>query len=80
MGREDDIRALARAHAGRYGSLDLLVLCAGTGTSGRIAGYPMRRFDWQMTVNARAPFALVQECLPALRQAAADQPGRGSRR
>src|ERR1700676_262631 len=39
----------------------------------------MRRFDQQMTVNVRAPFALVQECLPALRQAAAARPGRGAR-
>jgi len=79
MSSEDDIRALARAHAGRFGSLDLLVLSAGTGTSGRIADYPMRRFDRQMTVNVRAPFALVQECLPALRRAAAARPAHGSR-
>jgi 3-oxoacyl-[acyl-carrier protein] reductase len=79
MGREDDIRALAGAHADRFGSLDLLVLSAGTGTSGRIAEYPMRRFDRQMTVNVRGPFALVQECLPALRRAAAARPDRGSR-
>jgi 3-oxoacyl-[acyl-carrier protein] reductase len=79
MGREDDIRALAGAHAGRFGSLDLLVLSAGTGTSGRIAEYPMRRFDRQMTVNVRGPFALVQECLPALRRAAAARPAHGSR-
>ena len=78
MGREDDIQALARAHADRFGSLDLLVLSAGTGTSGRIADYPMRRFDRQMSVNVRAPFALVQ-CLPALRRAAAARPAHGSR-
>jgi hypothetical protein len=29
-----------------------------------------------MTVNVRAPFALVQECLPALRRAAAARPSR----
>jgi len=79
MGREEDIRALARGHTDRFGSLDLLVLSAGTGTSGRIADYPMRRFDRQMTVNVRAPFALVQECLPALRRAAAARPAHGSR-
>jgi 3-oxoacyl-[acyl-carrier protein] reductase len=79
MSSEDDIRALARAHAGRFGSLDLLVLSAGTGTSGRIAGYPMRRFDRQMTVNVRAPFALIQACLPALRRAAAARPAHGAR-
>jgi NAD(P)-dependent dehydrogenase (short-subunit alcohol dehydrogenase family) len=79
MGREEDVRALARGHADRFGSLDLLVLSAGTGTSGRIADYPMRRFDRQLTVNVRAPFALVQECLPALRRAAAARPAQGSR-
>jgi short-subunit dehydrogenase len=79
MGREDDVRALARGHADRFGSLDLLVLSAGTGTSGLIADYPMRRFDRQMTVNVRAPFALVKECLPALRRAAAARPAHGSR-
>jgi 3-oxoacyl-[acyl-carrier protein] reductase len=76
---ESDVRALARSHCERFGSMDLLVLSAGTGTSGRIAEYPMRRFDRQMTVNVRAPFALVQECLPALRRAAAARPARGSR-
>jgi short-subunit dehydrogenase len=35
--------------------MDLLVLSAGTGTSGRIADYPMWRFDRQLTVNLRAP-------------------------
>ena len=60
------VRALARSHAERFGSMDLLVLSAGTGISGRIAEYPMRRFDRQMSVNVRAPFALVQECLPEL--------------
>jgi NAD(P)-dependent dehydrogenase (short-subunit alcohol dehydrogenase family) len=79
MSSEDDVRALAHRHVERFGSLDVLVLSAGTGTSGRIADYPMRRFDRQMTVNVRGPFALVQECLPALRLTAAARPGRGSR-
>jgi NAD(P)-dependent dehydrogenase (short-subunit alcohol dehydrogenase family) len=79
MSSEDDIRALVRGHVKRFGSLDVLVLSAGTGTSGRIAEYPMRRFDRQMTVNVRAPFALVQECLPALRRAAAARPAHGAR-
>jgi NAD(P)-dependent dehydrogenase (short-subunit alcohol dehydrogenase family) len=79
MTSEDEVRALARRHDGRFGSMDLLVLSAGTGTSGRIADYPMRRFDRQMTVNVRAPFALLQECLPALRRAAAARPAHGAR-
>jgi 3-oxoacyl-[acyl-carrier protein] reductase len=76
---EADVRALAQSHSERFGSLDLLVICAGTGISGTIDGYPMRRFDRQVDVNIRAPFTLVQECLPALRSAAAARPAHGAR-
>ena len=72
-------RRLAHRHAERFGSLDLLVLCAGSGTSGPIAGYPIHRFDRQVEVNLRAPFILIQDCLPSLRQAAASHPERGAR-
>ncbi len=78
MASEDDVRELAR-QAGHLGSLDFLVLCAGVGSSGPVAGYPMHRFDRQVTVNLRAPFVLIQECLPLLRQAAAWHPDRGAR-
>lgn len=44
-----------------------------------IAGYPIHRFDRQVEVNLRAPFILVQDCLPSLRQAAASHPERGTR-
>ncbi len=79
MTAEQDVHRLAHRHAERFGSLDLLVLCAGSGTSGPIAGYPLHRFDRQVGVNLRAPFILVQDCLPSLRQAAASHPARGAR-
>ena len=79
MTSEDDVRRLAQRHAGQFGSLDLLVLCAGFGASGRIADYPIRRFDRQVEVNLRGPFVLIQECLPSLRQAADRHPERGAR-
>jgi 3-oxoacyl-[acyl-carrier protein] reductase len=79
MAAEDDVHRLAHRHAGRFGSLDLLVLCAGFGTSGLIGGYPARRFDRQVEVNLRAPFLLIQDCLPSLRRAAALHPERGAR-
>ncbi|MDF2472217.1 MAG: oxidoreductase [Rhodococcus erythropolis] len=47
-----------------------LVLNAGVGTSGRVADYPMRRFDKTVAVNLRTPFALLQASLPLLRTAA----------
>jgi short-subunit dehydrogenase len=79
MAAENDVRRLAHRHAQRFGAMDLLVLCAGFGTSGALAGYPVHRFDRQVTVNLRNPFVLVQECLPALRRAAAAHPERGAR-
>jgi 3-oxoacyl-[acyl-carrier protein] reductase len=79
MAAEQDVRDLAHRHAERFGSLDLLVLCAGFGASGPIATFPVRRLDRQLEVNLRAPFILIQECLPALRQAASRHPDRGAR-
>jgi 3-oxoacyl-[acyl-carrier protein] reductase len=79
MTSEGDVTALARRHCERFGAVDLLVLGAGTGTSGGIEEYPMRCLDRQVAVNVRAPFALVQECLPALRRAAAAHPAHGAR-
>jgi 3-oxoacyl-[acyl-carrier protein] reductase len=76
---EAEVRGLARAHADRFGALDVLILCAGVGTSGQLADYPMHRFDRQVAVNLRAPFVLIQECLPLLRKAAAANPDRGAR-
>lgn len=76
---EDDVRGLARAHAERFGRLDVLVLSAGVGTAGAVAEYPMRRFDKQVAVNLRSPFLLVQECLPLLRDAAKSEPDRGAK-
>jgi 3-oxoacyl-[acyl-carrier protein] reductase len=79
MAVEEDVRELARGHAARFGSIDLLVLAAGFGTGGSIDGYPVQRFDRQVDVNVRAPFMLIQGCLPALRNAAASHPERGAR-
>jgi 3-oxoacyl-[acyl-carrier protein] reductase len=79
MAVEEQVRSLGRSHLDRSAALDLLVLCAGVGAGGAVPDYPMRRFDLQVAVNVRAPFVLVQECLPGLRQAAADRPERGAR-
>jgi short-subunit dehydrogenase len=79
LSSEDDVRRLARSHAAHFGSMDLLVLSAGFGISGSIDGYSVRRFDRQVKVNVRAPFVLIQECLPALRNAAASRQERGAR-
>jgi 3-oxoacyl-[acyl-carrier protein] reductase len=80
LAREDDITTLVQSHSERFGgALDLLVLNAGTGTAGAIEDYPLHRFDRQVAVNLRAPFQLVQQCLPLLRQGAQQRPERGAR-
>jgi 3-oxoacyl-[acyl-carrier protein] reductase len=70
MAVEAQVTELAAAHVDRFGSLGVLVLCAGTGTAGPLASYPMPRLDKQFAVSVRAPFLLVQHLLPALRAAA----------
>ncbi|MFF4260214.1 SDR family NAD(P)-dependent oxidoreductase [Streptomyces sp. NPDC001663] len=72
MAVEADIHEVARQHLTTYDDrLDALVLSAGMGQAGSIEGFPLSRLDKQYAVNLRAPFQLVQECLPALRATAA---------
>ncbi|MPZ24937.1 MAG: SDR family NAD(P)-dependent oxidoreductase [Micromonosporaceae bacterium] len=79
MAVESDVRALARGHVDRFGTVGLLLLCAGVGTAGLLADYPLHRFDRQVAVNLRGSLALLQECLPGLRAAASKHPDRGAR-
>jgi NAD(P)-dependent dehydrogenase (short-subunit alcohol dehydrogenase family) len=79
MAAEEDLLALAQRHLERFAALDVLVLCAGTGSAGELAGYPMRRFDKQFAVNVRAAFLLVQHLLPALRKSGASGDARGAK-
>ncbi len=75
----DHTAALARAHAQRFGHLSCLVLNAGVGTAGGISEFSPRRLDKTIAVNLRAPFVLLQHCLPLLRAAAGYDPNRGAR-
>ena len=71
--------AVVGAHVQAYASMSVLVLNAGTGTAGSIGQLPLDRFDKTVRVNLRAPFAMLQASLPALRAAAAADPEHGSR-
>ncbi|MEV5835911.1 SDR family oxidoreductase [Nocardia sp. NPDC052112] len=72
---EDDVRALATAHAQLAGGLDLLVLNAGFGAAGSVADLPVKTYDRTLTINLRAQFLLVQQTLPLLRRAASASRG-----
>lgn len=55
-------------------TLDALILNAGMGSIGALADFPLRRLDKLLAINLRAPYALIQHLLPALRAAGAHSP------
>lgn len=67
------------SHNQAFGSLTALIMAAGVGSSGPIAGYPMTRFDKQFAVNIRAPYELVGNALPFLRSTAQADPTFGAK-
>ena len=71
-------RIMAR-YSQDFTSMDALVLNAGVGTAGPIAGYPMSRFDKTVDVNLRDPFELLQRALPLLKEAADANPAAGAK-
>jgi 3-oxoacyl-[acyl-carrier protein] reductase len=79
MAVEEQVHEVVVQHLANYRRLDVLVLCAGVGSVGEIEGYPLARLDKQVDVNLRAPFQLVSECLPLLRQTAGHVPERGAK-
>jgi NAD(P)-dependent dehydrogenase (short-subunit alcohol dehydrogenase family) len=52
----------------RFGSLDVLVPCAGVFSAGSIEELSLESFDELMRVNVRAPYALVRAAAPHLRE------------
>jgi short-subunit dehydrogenase len=75
MGSEEEVLALADAHAEAFGRVDALVLNAGMGSIGAIADFPARRFDKLYAINVRSAYVLVQRLLPTLRKTAAGERG-----
>lgn len=76
---EGSMVKVAREHEEAHGAISALVLAAGVGSAGSLAGYPLQRWDKQFAVNVRAAFVLVAELLPLLRRTAASRPERVSR-
>lgn len=64
----------ARRHEEAYGALSALVLAAGVGSAGELAGYSLKRWDKQFAVNVRSAFVLVNRLLPLMRKTAAQRP------
>src|SRR5215218_777328 len=79
MADETQIRDVADQHRQMFGRLDVLVLSAGVGTAGLVVDTTMRAYERTMDVNTKAPFILIQELLPLLRQTAQQNPERGAK-
>ncbi|QVI27327.1 SDR family oxidoreductase [Mycolicibacterium neoaurum] len=55
-------------------TIDALILNAAMGTIGALSDFPLRRLDKLLAINLRAPYALIQSLLPALRRAGQQSP------
>ena len=71
VSREEDVRALVRAHEDRFGGLDVLVNSAGISGSGSGDPDDTANVDRQIAVNLRGPLLVTREALPLLRAAGA---------
>ncbi|MEU9056124.1 SDR family oxidoreductase [Streptomyces sp. NPDC048384] len=65
--REEDEREEGASAPAAEGSLDILVNNAGTSGSGPVSRATPEIFDRMIAVNAKAPFFLVQNALPRMR-------------
>src|SRR3954447_21145746 len=69
---EDAIKALVSAHRDRYGRLDVLINNAGVGIGSPIAEAETKKLDMQFDVNLRGVYITLRECIPMLKEAAAE--------
>jgi NAD(P)-dependent dehydrogenase (short-subunit alcohol dehydrogenase family) len=72
MADEDAIKALLERHRERFGRLDVLVNNAGLGIGGAIADAETKKLDLQLDVNLRAVYLMTRDCIPLLKEAAAE--------
>ena len=69
---EDEIQKVVDAHRERYGRLDVLVNNAGVGVGAAVAEIATKRVDMQLDINLRSIVLFYRECMPMLREAAAE--------
>ncbi len=70
VGNEEAVIDVVRAHAERFGRLDVLINNAGVGFGELADNLTTKRVDMQLDVNLRSIFLFYRECLPMLRKAA----------
>ena len=71
VAEEEDIKKVVDAHRERFGRLDVLVNNAGVGVGAAVAEIATKRIDMQLDINLRQIVIFYRECMPMLREAAA---------
>jgi NAD(P)-dependent dehydrogenase (short-subunit alcohol dehydrogenase family) len=69
---EAEIQKVVAAHRERFGRLDVLVNNAGVGIGSSVGDIQTKHIDMQMSINLRSIFLFYRECIPMLREAAAE--------
>ncbi|HEX4435582.1 MAG TPA: SDR family oxidoreductase [Solirubrobacteraceae bacterium] len=69
---ESEIQKVVAAHRERFGRLDVLVNNAGVGIGSSVGDIQTKHIDMQMSINLRSIFLFYRECVPMLREAAAE--------
>jgi NAD(P)-dependent dehydrogenase (short-subunit alcohol dehydrogenase family) len=72
VAQENQVVALLRAHAERFGRLDVVVNSAGVAGAESSASADAGRVDLQIAVNLRGPLLVTREALPLLRKSGAE--------
>jgi NAD(P)-dependent dehydrogenase (short-subunit alcohol dehydrogenase family) len=72
LGEEDEVARVVETHRERFGRLDVLVNNAGVGVGAPVAEMQTKRIELQMNINLRSIFLFYRECVPMLREAAAE--------
>lgn len=78
MAEHTTLPTIVDLHRRAFGSMNALVLNAGTASAGPIETFRMNRFDKAIQVNLGSAMVLLQSALPLLRSAAATDPERGA--
>lgn len=77
--KREEVTEVVRLHARAFGTMDALVVNAGVGAAGAVEDFDLARLDRLIEVNFTSGFVLMQESLPLLRAAAANDPYLGAK-